>query len=55
MERSKIQGTYLNRRKAKNSKPIANIKLNGNVEQFHLNQGQGKATYSLSTQYSVKF
>jgi hypothetical protein len=35
LERSGIQGPYLNIIKATYSKPVANIKLNGNLMQSH--------------------
>jgi len=35
LERSEIQEPYLNIVKAIHSKPVANIKLNGNLKQSH--------------------
>ena len=53
LERSGIQGPYLNIIKAIYSKPVANIKLNGEkLEAISLNQGLDKAAYFLPT-YSI--
>jgi hypothetical protein len=50
LERSGIQGPYLNIIKAIYSKPVANIKLNQrNLKQSYRNQGLLKAEYSLPT------
>jgi hypothetical protein len=53
MERSGIQGPYLNIAKAIFSKPIANIKLNGEkLEAIPLKSGLDKAAHSFPT-YSI--
>jgi hypothetical protein len=53
LERSGIQGPYLNIIKAIYSKPVANIKVHGEkVEAIPLNQGLDKVSQSLST-YSI--
>jgi hypothetical protein len=53
LERSGIQGTYLNIIKAIYSKPVANIKINGEkFEAIPLNQGLDKAAHFLPT-YSI--
>jgi hypothetical protein len=54
LERSGIQGQYLNIIKAICSKPVANIKLNGEkLEAIPLKQELGKDAYSLPT-YSIQ-
>jgi hypothetical protein len=53
LERTGIQGTYLNLMKAVYSKPIANINLNrGKLNAIPLNQEQEKVVHSLHI-YSV--
>jgi hypothetical protein len=53
LERTGIQNTYLNIIKTINSKPIANIALNGDkLNAVPQNLGQDKVTYSLPV-YSV--
>ena len=56
LERSGIQGPYLNIVKVIYSKPVANIKLNGEkLEAIPLNQGLNKAVHTFSScsiQYS---
>ena len=53
LERSGIQGPYLNIIKAIYSKPVANIKLNGEkLEAIPINQRLDKATHSLPI-YSI--
>jgi hypothetical protein len=56
LERSGIQGSYLNIIKAMYSKPVANIKLNGEkLEAIQLKSGTGQGfplSLSLST-YSI--
>ena len=48
LERTGIRGPYLNIGKAIYSKPVANIKLNGQkLEAIPLNQGLDKAVLSL--------
>ena len=50
LERSGIQGPYLNTVKTIYSRPVANIKLNGKkCEAIPLNQGLDKAAFSLPT------
>jgi hypothetical protein len=50
LERSGIQGKYLNIIRAIYSKPVANIKLNGEkLEPIHLKSWIDKAALSLST------
>jgi hypothetical protein len=50
LERTGIKGPYLNIVKAINSKPVANIKLNGEkFEAILLNQGLKKAIHFLPT------
>jgi hypothetical protein len=51
LEKSRIQGPYINRVKAISRKPVANIKLNGeNLELIRLKSESRKG--SLSIQYS---
>jgi hypothetical protein len=53
LERSRIQGPYLNIIKAIYSTPVANIKLNGEkLEAIPLNQGLDKVAHSLPS-YSI--
>jgi hypothetical protein len=53
LERSGIQGPYLNLVKAIYSKPVANIKLNGKkLETIPLKSGLDKAAHSLPI-YSI--
>ena len=56
LEKSGIQGPYLNIVKVIYSKPVANIKLNGEkLEAIPLNQGLNKAVHTFSScsiQYS---
>jgi hypothetical protein len=53
LERSGIQGPYLNIIQAIYSKPVANIKLNGEkLEGIPLNQGLDKAAHYFPT-YSI--
>jgi hypothetical protein len=55
LERSGIQGQYLNMIKAIYSKPIVNIKVNGEkLEHSHQNQGIEKAVHFLPT-YSTLY
>jgi hypothetical protein len=57
LERSGIQGTYLNIVKAINSKPIANIKLNGEkLEAIPLKSGSriGCSYFSPCIKYSIQ-
>jgi hypothetical protein len=50
LERSGIGGPYLNMIKAIYSKPVANIKVNGEkLEAIPLNQGLDKAAHFLPT------
>jgi hypothetical protein len=50
LERSGIQGPYLNTVKTIYSRPVANIKLNGKkCEAIPHNQGLDKAAFSLPT------
>jgi hypothetical protein len=53
LERSGIQGPDLNKVKATSSKPVANIKIYGNLKQFYKNQGLDKAAHSLPTYPNV--
>ena len=54
LERSGIQGPYLNIVKAIDSKPVANIKLNGKkLEAIPLKSGTSLPTFSLSIPYST--
>jgi len=55
LERSGIQGPYLNIIKAIYSKPVDNIKLNGEkLEAIPLKEGLDKAVHSLPT-YSTLY
>ena len=55
LERSEIQGPYLTMIKAIYSKPVANIKVNGEkLEAIPLNQGLDNAVHSLHT-YSTLY
>ena len=55
LERSGIQGPYLNMIKAIYRKPVANIKVNGEkLEEIPLNQGLHKAAQFLPT-YSTLY
>ena len=55
LERSGIQGPYLNMIKAIYSKPVANIKVNGEkLEAIPLKSGTSKAAHSLHT-YSTLY
>jgi hypothetical protein len=55
LERSGIQDPYLNIIKAIYSKPVANVKLNGEkLEAIPLNQGLDKAAHFLPT-YSIYY
>jgi hypothetical protein len=47
LEKSGIQGPFLNIIKAIYSKPTANIKLNGYLKQSNLNQEQDKEAHSI--------
>jgi len=54
LERSGIQGPYLNIVKAKYSKPVAKMKLSGEKFEFHKSQGLDKAAHSFPT-YTIKY